>query len=126
MFDFGIDRSGGQIVLEVFNRFFVAFGKYCDSPVIHISHITANLMSRSGTLGKKTVTNALHHSADDKFSGNNHILSLGSLESAGSSGRLKRLLTSETSETSQTFIRARPNIPLNFSAGKCKPAFRAS
>ena len=48
MFDFGIDRSGGQIVFEIFNRFFVAFGKYFDSSIIHIFHITANLMAGGG------------------------------------------------------------------------------
>jgi hypothetical protein len=70
--DCGEGRAGRQIVFEGFNAFERAFGQCFDSPVGEISHVAQNLMAGGSALREEAVADALHSSANQKFSRDYH------------------------------------------------------
>lgn len=70
--DCGEGRAGRQIVFEGFDAFESAFGQCFDSPIREISHVPQNLMAGCGALREEAVADALHSSANQKFSRDFH------------------------------------------------------
>jgi len=95
--DARVSRSRSQIMFESLDRTFRSLSECFDSPVIKISHIAADLMSCSGTLGEISIADTLDLPPDKKLPCDHNI-----------------------------FIRVRRGIPSAAAAGRYRPAFRGA
>lgn len=70
--DHGEGRPRRQIVLESFDALQRPFGQSLNAPVRQIAHVPYNLMAGRGSLREETISDALHSTANQKFSRNFH------------------------------------------------------
>jgi hypothetical protein len=73
LLDNGKGRAREEIVLEGFDALDCSFGQSFDPSIRQITHVSQNLMAGSGTLREETITDALHLSANQKFSRDFHL-----------------------------------------------------